>query len=60
MIEGGGGSGLSIAWVGRGLFCSSFVFYGFGQDEEGEEDEQGESSHVLKVATAAWPDVHQE
>ena len=60
MIEGGGGFGFKHCLGWQRSVLQFIVFDGFVQDEEGEEDEQGESSHVLKVATAAWPDVHQE
>ena len=59
MIEEGFGFEHRSNW--RRSILQSIVFYGFvWEEEEGEEDGQGESGHVPEVATAAWPDVHQE
>lgn len=59
MIEEGFGFEHRPNW--RRSILQSVVFYEFvREEEEGEEDGQGESGHVPEVATAAWPDVHQE
>ena len=58
MIKGGLGFEHRLGCEGSVLWL--VVYCGFVRKEKGEEDEQGESGHVLEVAAAVRQDVHQE
>ena len=51
MIEGGFRFEHHPSW--QRSILQSVIFYGFVWKEEEEEDEQGESGHVLEVVAAA-------